>query len=173
MSQYVNVHIQCTHEEISFWARWRTKAQSYVWAHGVTSLVRSYVSCYMLCSSSLTAFKWQIRTSHIKNCIILEFAWVHSAEHELVSLAGFSMWCVYIENDFFISWKSPVPTVIHLLKAISLKKAKSTICFVAFVSVAPNRPHPSSWRQDRKLIMKPTSCLMNLQTHKHTHACAL
>lgn len=47
---------------------------------------------------------------------------------------------------FYQLKKSKVPAVIHLLEAISQKeKAKSSaICFVAFVSVTPNHPHPSS-----------------------------
>lgn len=48
------------------------------------------------------------------------------------------------------------------------KKGKISAAFDAFVSLPPDRCHPSPGLFDRKLIMKPTSCLMKLKTNKQT-----
>lgn len=79
----------------------------------------------------------------------------------------------YTENSFFFFISDKVSTAICLLKAIfffffCMQEAKSSaISFVAFASVRPNHLHPSYWCRGRKLIMRLTSCLMNLQTDRH------
>lgn len=110
-----------------------------------------------------------------KNCLILIFALFHNTEHGFVLLTIFhTYWCVlYRKWLFYQLKKSRVPTVIHLLKAISQWKPNPLLSALLHLSLL-QQIIPihllGVLLSDRKLIMRPTSCLMNSQTHKHTHA---
>lgn len=91
-----------------------------VWERGVTSFICD--TCYAIAVQQPATDK-----SHhtCKICTSVAFAWFHNTQPVLVLVSLLaSCWCVrkwMLENNFFfISWKSPVPTVIHLLKAILL-----------------------------------------------------
>lgn len=130
---------------------WRSSIHFYwrnIWP-GISILFLLFLFIWVTCHvSSVPAFKWQINITRTF-WIILAMEWF-----QLQSMCSFhlitSYWCVYIQKMTFfpISWRSPVLGSDPFAEGnfTRRQKSKTAICFVAFVSVPPNRPHPSSWR---------------------------